>query len=126
MASFPPYVIFVEGQLVAKATSISKEHPDNDTDVTTITGGHEGPAPGPQQTLVTVEEVVPDGGVLYDWEKRWQERVNIDVEIRQITSDKKMAGTFRIASVSDTSTVGAPVQKTITMKSIGVKAPIFE
>lgn len=126
MATFPPYVIFVDGQLVAKATSINVEHPDNDTDVTTIVGGHEGPAPGPQQTLITIEEVVPDGGVLYDWEARWQQRALVALEVRQIGDDAKLSGDFRVASVSDSSTVGNPVAKTISLKSVGVKAPIFE
>lgn len=126
MSIFSPDVVFVNGALVAKATSISIEHPDNDTNVETIVGGVEGPAPGAKQTTVTLNEVVPKGGAVFNWEQRWRESATVDIIVQQIGTQAKLSGTFLVASVSRSSSSGNPVAKDITLKSVGQSAPIVE
>jgi hypothetical protein len=126
MALFTPDVIFVNGALVAKATSISIENPDNDTNVETIVGGVEGPAPGAKQTTVTINEVVPKGGAEFSWESRWRESATVQLLVQQIGSTEKLEGEFLVASVSRSSSSGNPIAKDITLKSVGVKPPIVE
>jgi hypothetical protein len=126
MAIFSPDVIFVDGQLVAKATSISVENPDNDTNVETIVGGVEGPAPGAKQTTISLNEVVPKGGSTFSWEKRWRESATVEIIVQQIGSSEKLSGTFLVASISRSASSGNPVAKDITLKSIGQSPPIVE
>jgi len=83
-------------------------------------------APGSDQVIVTLNEVIPQNGLIYDWHARKRERATVQLKIQQIGPQEKMEGPFLVASVRTSSSSSNPTAKDITLKSVGTPAPTWE
>lgn len=126
MALFTPYLVFAFGGLVAQNQEVGIDMPKTGEDVETITGGREGPAIGPDATIITITNAIPKGGAKVDWAEFKEKRAEVKIRVIQIGSKKKLQGRFIVDSYNTNGATGQACRESITMTSIGIPAPRFK
>ncbi len=119
-------VVFCEGILIFHNQQVQVEMPDNDADVSTIPGGMLGVSPGPDQTIVTLTNALPQAGSDFNFQEAKRNRTPVAVKVIQVGSSESMKGKFLVREYSAGGGAGDPVIGTLKLTSVGSPAPIFE
>lgn len=124
--SFTPCLIYINGQLEFYSQTLGWDQPDPDENVATIPGGIIGVAVGPDQTIINLKNVIPRSGRKINYQKLRRAREEISVRMVQIGNQETLEGRFLVGNVSGESASGSPTIESLTLKSVGSPAPIWE
>lgn len=112
---------YLNGALVSQATSVQTGLTSDDQAVMTIALGFSGNTPSPDVREVTIENVVPIGGIEYEVEKYKLEKTVITLKLQFGGSGMTYEGKGFITAVSIDAGVGKTTSLSFTFRGEGKK-----